>query len=100
MEKFVLFPTLMGITSEGVTFEAPGESDAFWLGRGYVAARCELRPGLEIGSHWRVDRLVIKGDKQVIDDTTFVAECEIVKRGGQVGAIWRVLAPAPDMKGH
>lgn len=100
MDKFVLFPTLLGIPFEGITFEAPGESDAFWLGRGYVAAWCELHAGLEIGSRWRVDRLVIEGETHVIDETTLVAECEIVDRDGRIGAIWRVLAPVPDIRRH
>lgn len=100
MDNFVLFPTLLWLPFEGVTFEAPGRSDAFWFGRGYIAARCELRRDFEIGSRWRIDRLVIEGETQVTDETTFVAECEIVERDGRIGATWRMLAPVSGMKGY
>ncbi len=91
---------IAGMPVACATFEASGESDAFWFGRGYVAALCEIRPEFEIGSRWRVDRLVLKGNKPFMDETTLVAECEVVERDGQVGAIWRVPAPSSKASRH
>ena len=93
MEDFILSPVLLGIPFGGVVFKASGEPDAFGYGRGHVDARCVLRQKLELGSHWRIDRHVVNKMGQVMNDATFVAECEVVERNGEIGAIWRMLAP-------
>ncbi|WP_396593805.1 hypothetical protein [Brevundimonas sp. R86498] len=100
MNQFVISAILFEAPSAPLTFEAPGDADALWFSRGFVAAQCELRPEFEIGKRYRVDRLVVKDGTQVVDDTTFAAECEVVERDGQVGAIWRVPAPPPKASKH
>lgn len=100
MTDFILSPVLLGIQLPGVPFEASGESDALLFGRAFVAGRCDARPRSEIGRCWRIDRLVYQEGSQLIDDTTFVAECRVVKRGGQTGAIWAVPAPPPEASRH
>lgn len=96
MGKFTLSGVLMGMPATIGDFEAPGDSDALWFGRGFVAALCEIRSEFEIGSRWRIDRLVLRGDNPFMDETTLVGECDVVEQDGQIGAIWRV--PAPSFK--
>lgn len=100
MEQFTLSAMIAGIPLSCATFGASGESDAIGFGRGYVEALCEIRPEFEIGSRWRVDRLVLRGNKPFMDETTLVAECEVVERDGQVRAIWRVPAPPSKASRH
>lgn len=100
MEKFTLSAMIAGMPVACATFEASGESDAIGYGSGYVEALCEIRPEFEIGSRWRVDRLVLRGNKPFMDETTLVAECEVVERDGQVRAIWRVPAPRSKASRH
>lgn len=94
MEQFSLSAMIVGIPLSIGTFDASDDSEAIGFGRGYVDALCELRPEFEIGSRWRVDRLVLRGRKQSIGKTKLVAECEVVERDGEVRAIWRVPVPS------
>jgi len=43
---------------------------------------------------------VIKNDQQIMDDSTFEAECDVVQQDGRIGAIWRVPAPPPATSQH
>jgi len=95
MNTYTLSVMTAGMPFESATFEAPGATDALWFSRGFVCALSELRPDFEIGARYRLDRVVIKRRRLIMDNTTFEAECDVVEQDGRIGAIWRVPAPPP-----
>ncbi|WP_313573721.1 hypothetical protein [Brevundimonas sp.] len=96
MNAYTLSMVTAGVRVEIAPFEAPGSADALWFSRGFVCALSELRPDLEIGTRYRLDRVLIRNNQQITDDSTFEAECDVVEQDGRIGAIWRVPAPPPD----
>lgn len=96
MQSFTLSIITLGVPLKAATFDADGEANAIWFGRGYV----RLRTDLEIGARYRLDRVLIRRKRWIMDDTTFVAECEVVDQDGEVGTIWRVPAPPPGSDLH
>lgn len=100
MIAYTLSVVTAGYLVEIAPFEAPGSADALWFSRGFVCALSELQPDSEIGTRYRLDRVVIRNDQQIMDDSTFEAECDVVQQDGRIGAIWRVPAPPPAASQH
>jgi len=93
MHTYTLSGVLMGVGFPMSPFDAAGDADALTFGRGVIFALCELRPDFEVGARYQLDRVGPHGDHSDVDATVFIAECDIVKRDGKVGVIWRVPGP-------
>jgi len=96
MQPFTLCVITLGIPFEASTFDAPGAAHALCYGSGYVNAMLGLRPDFEVGARYRLDRVLIRRKRRIMDNTTFVAECEVLERDGEIRAIWRVPASPPE----